>query len=208
MKKNEIGLQDPHCNEYHYNHKRICWTAIFTGALVGLGVAFLLNLFGIAIGLSAVTMGTDGGTGLAIGGLIGLCIAIFVSMFVAGYSSGYLGRLSCPRRNLGVLYGFTTWTVALLLSAAVMAHVSNYVSAYSRTMVGTNVVLTHPESSDANTVTMSKKTTSHQQEPVANVVTTANTLAYAAFVVFGLFFLGAFASCVGASCAMTCRRDD
>ena len=52
-------------------------------------------------------------------------------MSVAGYTAGYLGRHSCSGCNLGILYGFTTWSVALLLTAIVTSHVGNYVSSYS-----------------------------------------------------------------------------
>ncbi|CEK12169.1 hypothetical protein [Legionella hackeliae] len=53
----------------------------------------MLNLFGIAIGLSLFTLNQEGATVLAVGGLLGLLIGIIVSMLVAGYAAGYLGRL-------------------------------------------------------------------------------------------------------------------
>lgn len=110
--------------------KRISWTAIFIGAIVGIGLSFLLGLFGAAIGLSIFSMGANGVITLAVGGLIGIAICIIVSMLAAGYTAGYLGRLYCPRHNLGILYGFSAWTVALMLSAILTTHMSSYLAAY------------------------------------------------------------------------------
>ncbi|KTD25196.1 hypothetical protein [Legionella maceachernii] len=111
--------------------KRISWTAIFTGAIVGVGLSFLLGLLGAAIGLSMVNMGANRMGMVALSGSIGVLISIIISMLVAGYTAGYLGRLYCPRRNLGVLYGFTTWAIILILSAVLTTHMSAYVSTYS-----------------------------------------------------------------------------
>lgn len=110
--------------------KRLSWTAIFIGAIVGIGLSFLLGLFGAAIGLSMFSMGANGDITLAVGGLIGIAICIIVSMLAAGYTAGYLGRLYCPRRNLGILYGFSAWTVALMLSAILTTHMSAYLSSF------------------------------------------------------------------------------
>src|SRR5687767_10657531 len=72
--------------------KAISWTAILAGALVGMGLTFLLNTFSIGIGLSLVRTTEDGLTSLAIGGFIGLLIGAIVSMFAAGFTAGCLGK--------------------------------------------------------------------------------------------------------------------
>lgn len=69
----------------------MCWTAVIAGALVGLGIGFLLNLFGAAIGLSAYKMNQSEAV-LAIGGVIGLLIGVIVAMGASGFVAGYLGR--------------------------------------------------------------------------------------------------------------------
>jgi hypothetical protein len=199
----ETVINESHCTSHPF--KRICWTAILVGALVGVGLGFLLNLFGIAIGLSAFTVNQEGAVALAIGGLLGIVIAVIASMVVAGYAAGYLGRKYCPRRNLGILYGFVTWSVALLLSAAVMTHVNQYVSAYSHVIAGPMTVA----SSDKTVVTMeSNKAPVDKSHQVAKVVVPTHSLACAAFLLFVLFFIGAVSTCVGACWAMNCQRDD
>lgn len=190
---------------YHYPHKRICWTAIIVGSLIGLGLSFLLNLFGVAIGLSAISVGDNGGVSIAIGGFLGFIIAIIASMATAGYAAGYLGRHYCPQRNLGILYGFTTWSVALVLSAALMGTVSNY----SHTMANSNLVVTEDTahynvSNQADTVPYER--TSSQTN--TKVEAASGHLAQGAFMLFGLFFIGAFSACVGACYGMRCQKED
>ena len=111
----------------HCHWKRLSWTAVIVGALVGVGLTFLLALFSAAIGLSAFSMDSTGATTLAVGGFIGVVIGILVSMFLAGWVAGYLGRPYAMGRNLGVLYGFTAWCLALLLTASFAGPIGRYV---------------------------------------------------------------------------------
>ena len=203
-----------HERHYPFTFKRISWSAIFVGALVALGLSFLLNLFAVAIGLSAFTVNESGATVIAIGGLIGLLIGLIASMLVAGYAAGYLGRLYCPKRNLGILYGFTTWSLALVLSAFVATHVSNYASMYSRAATGSAPVVATVNDNNAAPVSVTTKTdtaadtANSDNQKVAKVNVTSEGLAWGAFTLFGLFFIGALASCIGACWAMTCHRED
>lgn len=185
--------------------RRISWSAVFAGALVGVGLGFLLNLFGIAIGLSAYSI-NNGATVVAVGGLIGILIGVIASMLVAGYAAGYLGRGYCPRRNLGILYGFTTWTVALILSAAVSAHISHHVVNYSNAITHTVVAPDNTEGTPSATITNTDKP--QPTKPQVNVQVTPEQLAWTSFTIFVLFFIGAFATCVGACWGMSCKRDD
>ncbi|MDP1604894.1 MAG: hypothetical protein Q8M03_16710 [Legionella sp.] len=206
MVTQNISTHEEHCHLHGF--KRISWTAIFIGALTAVGLGFLLNLFGVAIGLSAINMNSDGGTALAWGGLIGILIGIIVSMVVAGYVAGYLGRLYCPQRNLGILYGFITWTVALILSAVVTASLSQYISSYSNN-VATSVVVSQ---NNTNTVVVETPAADNDAttdaKPAAKVATTPGHLAAGVFMIFALFFIGAISACVGACWGMTCRRAD
>ncbi len=117
--------------------KRISWNAILVGALIGIGLSFLLNLFSVAIGLSIVKTTQEGLATLAIGGFIGLLIGTIVSMFVAGLAAGYLGRPYSIKRNLGIVYGFTTWCSALILMMLLASPIGSYVTSYSS-------FITHP----------------------------------------------------------------
>lgn len=197
---------DPH--HYHMHaFKRISWSAIFVGAFIAVGLSFLLNLFGIALGLSAFAVGKDGSIVLAVGGLLGIIIGVIASMITAGYAAGYLGRLYCPQRNLGIIYGFTTWTVALLLSAVVAAHVGAYISSYSKT-ISNSVFVVHENKTNATQRVAEETAAARTNEPKNQVTTYAKSASCLAFSVFVLFFIGAFASCLGSCWGMSCKRED
>ncbi|KTD19953.1 Uncharacterised protein [Legionella lansingensis] len=193
-----------HCIVHPF--KRISWTAIFAGAIVGVGLGFLLNLFGLAIGLSAFTLNEEGGTVLAIGGLIGILIGVIASTVVAGYTAGYLGRLYCPKRNLGILYGFMTWSIALFLSAILTGHVGQHMGAYAN--VVSSSMAAAPQQSDQTTPQANVQTPPETASTGLNVNVTPRNLAWTAFIIFALFFIGALSACVGACWGMACRKED
>lgn len=186
---------------------RISWSAILTGALIGVGLSFLLNLFGVTIGLSAFSMTEQGVGALAIGGLLGLIISTIASMFFGGFAAGYLGRLYVPKRNLGIVYGFTTWTAIILLSAVITTYIGSYVDTYTSVVTRNMVVATHeaPASSEKTHATSNEKL-----QPVATVNPKDLTsgMAVGAFIVFALFFIGALSSCLGAHYGMSCRSKE
>lgn len=186
----------------------VSWTAILVGALVGVGLSFLFNLFNISIGLAAYnTDSTTGLTAFAVGGFIGIVIGAFVSMFAAGWVAGYLGSSRMAGEHnckMDLVYGFTTWTIALVLSVMLTAHMGKFVMSHTK-------VLTHP---NASAMMMTNDTGTARADDDAGTAVAVNKdktdqLATVAFVTFFLFFLGALASCFGAHCALSCcsRRD-
>ena len=208
IKKNET-IDVPHCCCTPHLLKRISWTAILVGAIVAMGLSFLLNLFGIAIGLSTFTLSKDGAIVLAVGGLIGILIGIVASMLAAGYAAGYLGRLHCPQRNLGIVYGFTTWSVALIFSAVIGAQISAYITSYSNA-ISHSVFVTSQDNTHPSATLSVKNTSSavNTNQKTIKVTASPNSLACAAFSVFAIFFIGALASCFGACWGMSCKRED
>lgn len=184
--------------------KRISWSAILAGAFVGVGLGFLLNLFGVAIGLSAFSMTESGGLSLMLGGLFGLIIATIAAMFFGGLTAGYLGRLYVPKRNLGLIYGFTTWSVSIILTAVLGAYLGSYVNDYSTNITHQSVTVTQEK------VVAKSTNTATAEQKVANMPTkdVSTGIAVGAFVMFSLFFIGAFSSCLGAHYGMTCRCDE
>lgn len=206
---NETELEHRHC---HHHFKRISWSAVLVGALIGVGLGFLLNLFSLAIGLTAFNLNQAGTLVLAAGGFIGLIIGVIVSMFVAGYAAGYLGRFYCPQRNLGIVYGFTTWSLALLLAAVLGAQMSSYLSTYSNSISKSVLVISPVSKTEAATsepvMIKSVSTPNANNQKALTVTAPSNSLTYGAFCVFLLFFIGAVSACVGGCCGMKCKRDD
>lgn len=221
MDNDNIHPHHEHCTTYH--RRRVSWSAIFAGALVGAGLGALLHLYGLAIGLHAFTAPADGtASTIAIGGLLGMLIGVIASMFVAGYTAGYLGRQYCPMKNLGILYGFITWSAALILTALIAHHVTNYATSYRNAISNSELVVDNDSAAAANTLPANKtpaatdKTTvSKSQKPSDNAVATdvkpvatLDNLTITAYIVFGFFFIGALSCCIGACCGMSCKRDD
>lgn len=184
------------------SRKTVSWTAIIVGAFVGLGLTFLLELFNVAISLSIVTTTKEGAVSLAIGGFIGIIIGIIAAMFTAGYTAGYLGRGYCIKRNLGALYGFTTWCVALILTVALTSHLGHYVADYTHFIANpTTIIMPPPPGVEA---VAPNSVVAVEVEPLRN-------LGIGTFLVFVLFFIGALSSCFGGHvgmygcCAKSCR---
>jgi hypothetical protein len=194
-------------NNLHLIH-RICWSAIFAGAFVGLGLGFLLQLYGTAISLSAYSSTPQGASVIALGGLIGMIIGVIAAMATAGFVAGYLGRFHYYPLHGGIIYGFVTWSLILFLSAVITVPMGHFVSTYENTLtratvvVGSNVDDTKVSNdNNTNAVKHHKVTT---DEPVT---VSANKLAWGGWTMFILFFIGAISSCVGASYGMKCKRE-
>ena len=202
----------PNSNSLCHHLKRLSWTAILAGALVGVGASFLLNLLCIGIGLSAFNATPDGATALAIGGFVGLVISAFISMYAAGWVAGYLGRPFAARRHLGELYGFITWSVALILTIMLTSHVSKFVSNYNDTLVvhphaAVVAVTTNDAAPLASQKTVTNAATGEQStQTVVNAEKATNAVGAAAFATFFLFFIGAIASTFGGAVAMRCGK--
>lgn len=165
------------------------WKPIIAGALIAVGLAFLLNLFSIAIGLTAFTTNSEGVETIVLGGLLGTAVGIVSSMFAAGWLTGYLGQRHCNKRHLGALYGFLAWCLALIIAIFLASHAQHYISFYGHFLSGTPDVA------------------------VSNVAVVANNLStkglvISSYIIFILFFLSAFACSLGGHCGMrhTCQN--
>lgn len=183
-------------------HGCFAWKPIFAGALVAIGLSFLLNLFGVAIGLTAFTVNSEGLETLAFGGLIGTAIGIIAAMFAAGWVAGFLGNRHHNYEEkyhcLGALYGFLAWCVALIAAMYLAAHAQEYVTFYGHLISGTGdtaVRVANTPAATTATVTMT------DQQATKLVIST--------YILFALFFLGAFSASLGGYCGMchACKHD-
>ena len=194
-----------------HDHKRICWSAIFAGAFVGVGLGFLLHLFGVAIGLSAYSSAPNGEEVVAIGGVLGFLIGAIASMVASGYTTGYLARCQSSNHLLSIVYGFTTWSLALILSALIVMPITKYVSLYASSLAPSMVDMAQGDNVKVQTTavndTASGKVKVSSKTPATPAVTTKD-LAWGAWIMFIMFFIGAFFSCLGACWAMGCKSDD
>jgi hypothetical protein len=178
--------------------KCISWTAIFVGSIVGVGLGFLLNLFSVAIGLTAYSTSSTGVAAFAVGGFIGFLIGGMIASFVAGYTSGYLAHPHCPKRNSGALYGFTTWALTLIFMVILSGPIARYVVNTTRFVTNTTLV-----QRGMTTPTAMQATTDEESAKKA-----ASDMSQAAFAVFVLAFLSALAGSFGGHFGMVCRPED
>ncbi|KTC93863.1 MULTISPECIES: hypothetical protein [Legionella] len=185
----------------------ISWSAIFSGAFIGVGLGFLLQLYGVAIGLSVFNASPNGTTAIAIGGLIGFLIGVIISMGSAGFVAGYLGRSHHCHCHGGVIYGFLTWSIALLLSALMIMPLSHYTSAYTKNLAPTiSVDQSSPQPIAITSSANSSSSNMAMENNQTNVKVTPNTLTGSSWIMFMLFFIGAISSCIGACMSMKCKQ--
>jgi hypothetical protein len=194
----------------YIHHKRISWTAVLVGALTAIGLSFLLNLFGVAIFLSAYKTMSSGSVFMLILSMLGMIAGLIASTLVAGYTAGYLGRFYCPERNLGIIYGFVTWVMALILGAVLIGLLSQYVVTYtnsiSRTIVSVPLTVSQI-STPVGSTKISSNNKKGGKESIVEVNVTPANLASGAFIIFTFFLLGAVFTCVGATWGMHYERD-
>lgn len=183
-------------NTLHVTDCCLSWKPVVAGALVAIGLAFLLNLFSVAIGLTAFTTNSDGVETLALGGLAATGFGIIVSMFASGWLAGYLGQRHCHKRHLGALYGFLAWCLALILMIFLASHIQSYVSFYGHYLSGTTDIVQVNNAGQVKNVAV-----------VADVH--PKTLVISAYIIFCLFFLSAFSCSLGGHCGMRhcCDKD-
>lgn len=88
------------------------WSAIFGGAILGIGVWILLQVLGMGLGLSAIDTDDAGSLrGVGIGTGIWSIIAPLIAMFVGG---ALAGRLCGVRdRGIGAMHGGVMWALGL-----------------------------------------------------------------------------------------------
>lgn len=187
--------------------KCISWSAIIIGTLFAIGFEFLINLFGFGIGLAAYSSNA-GTTTLEMGGFIAAVLSVMIPLFFAGFISGYIGRLSCVNERLGLIYGFTTWCLALVVSILLVSSAAKFVTVQYETFTNpTSIVtsLTNTSSSSENTVSkahenagMQKNTTMTQEE--------SKSAAKSLLMLFLLFFVGALSSSYGGYVGMRSRE--
>lgn len=108
------------------------WTAIIAGAFVAVGLLFLLELFGIGLDVTAYSAAgapgtTEAAKAFGFGSYIIIVVAGMIAMFIAGYVSGIIGRPTCTSGCHGIVYGFVTWCLALILSFLLVGMSGNYV---------------------------------------------------------------------------------
>jgi hypothetical protein len=192
----------------------ISWSAIIFGAFVAIGLSFLLNAFGTAIGLTTFNISADNITTVAIGGYVAMLVGGIIAMFFAGWVTGYLNRRHCADNRIGSLAGFIAWCLALIIAAMLAGHIGQLFNLNFTTPA--NVRMSSVSNSPASVVatTTDNRTVDHNTKAADNRTVVSEEKAIrdigkALFLTFLLFFAGAVASAIGGYYGMTtCCRDE
>lgn len=184
----------------------VVWSAILMGALAAIGLSFLLNLFSIAIGLTAVATNSTGNGTLALGSFLGLLIGSIACMFFSGWLAGYIARPSYKKINVGGVYGFAAWCLALLITILTASSVGKFIAGSANSLANpaafSEMRVNQPDNLTA--VTISSAT--HDQ--INNPTKSLNAASVGAFLIFILFFVGALSSTIGGYCAGSIKNKD
>lgn len=194
-------------------HRHICtgrclsWSGIIAGAFVAIGLGFLFDVFGLAIGLSAFTTDSSGLAAIAIGGFIGLLIAAVVTTFVGGWVAGFLGNyfnsnLPLHNNRIGALHGFVSWCLALILMVFIMTGINDFIFHFQDTMVNPHASVSRESVSPSPASAMASRVNlGHPGAPTVNATPreekATNIVGMTLFAMFILFFVGAVSATLG-----------
>lgn len=166
----------------------IKWSAIFSGAVIGVGLNFLCNLLALGISLSSFSMDSSGNLSFSVFGFLGFCISAVLAMFVTGWVAG---RAS-PPQNLsiywGVMYGFLAWSLLLIITIILITNMIQYTSFHAN-FTASLVAIKISNNGPMFTETFADLT--HGLE------TSKKILTLNAFLTFILFSIGGCSSCIG-----------
>jgi hypothetical protein len=99
------------------------------------------------------------------------------------------------KRDLGAVYGFLAWCLALIITIFLASHAKDYISFYGHFISGTASAVQVTSNSAVGTVTA--------QMP-------ADAVVISTYIIFTLFFLSAFTCSLGGHCGMRsrCKHDE
>jgi hypothetical protein len=163
------------------------WSAIFSGALVGVGLNFLLNLLALSLNLASFTLNAAGNLSFSLGGFLCFCIFAVIAMFTTGWIAGRLSPpLYSPR--WGVFFGFLAWSILLIITIIIITNMIQY-AAFHANFTANLVAIRISNNTPMMTETFADLT--HGLE-YGKKILTLNAL-----LTFILFFVGSAASCWG-----------
>ncbi|STY31237.1 Uncharacterised protein [Legionella wadsworthii] len=172
----------------------ISWTALFSGALAGVGLNFLLNLLALTIGLCSFSITASGETNLSLWGFGWFILFSLISMFTTGWVAGALSPKILKRKLWGLLIGFLSWSILLIFIIVLLTNMIQYASFHSN--FTSNLV----EVKIRNDSPMLTETKAHRinNSPLTfNIETHKKIITLNAFLTFLLFFTGALSSSIG-----------
>lgn len=196
MTETRTMTTDRHANHCHHHHC-FSWSAVFVGAVIIVGLSFLLNLLSLAVGFSAFNVSEGNKLEFVSGGFIALTAITVIIMYIGGYVAGAMGKANCGKRRLGEVYGFTAWCLALIIGILIASGLSKFIANYDYT-IGRNMP----------SIEIAAKEMTGQDAAAPSTKEAATALSTATFVTFFLFGIGALSASFGGYIGMKKRRSD
>ena len=100
----------------HFHYSLISWGSVFAGAVIAIVVGAMLNLLGLAVGVTATDPGGDGaGPGaLTVFGGLWIAVSTIIGLIVGGWVAAR--SAANPDHHDGALHGAAVWAVSFLLA--------------------------------------------------------------------------------------------
>lgn len=177
--------------------RSISWKAILAGAVASLGLTVLFHLFTLGAGLMTYRQTLLGIDTIASGVFLWLLVGGFAILFISGLMVGSLSHSSPANTANGLIHGFLSWCVYLLISLYFITHLSGY----------TPILL--PKNFLHQQTQMSNERANPKEYSPNNNLTahTAQPIGTASFATFFVFLCGALGSSLGGHYgAKWCRK--
>jgi hypothetical protein len=165
----------------------------------------------MAIGLSVISTNPAGNETYAMGALIGLLIGSIACMFFSGWLAGFVARPCYRSPNIGGLYGFSAWCLALLITILTASYVGKFITESSHLLANASAVSemnAHQHDGVYAVTTVAVDSTPAATNHPAKAANAANAVGVGAFILFVMFFVGALSSTIGGYCAGSKNRKD
>lgn len=162
----------------------LSWHGIFAGVAVAIGLTFLFNLLTVGLGLSLATRNDSGATALAFGGIAWMIVGSYIVLFIPGWVSGRIVSQDCSMSvGCGLLHGFVTWSIYLMLSWVLLSFMTDELTA----AILHSLFVGFP---------------AEQTAAAVNDIQTANRTGYAGLLSFVIFLVGALGCTIGGACGV------
>jgi hypothetical protein len=98
-----------------YAYSLVSWGSVFAGAVIAVALGAMLNIAGVALGLSTLSPGDrDAAEVFTVGAGLWLALSTVVGMLVGGYVAARSAHN--PDHHEGALHGASVWAVGFLLA--------------------------------------------------------------------------------------------
>lgn len=172
----------------------ISWSALYGGAVAGVGLNFLMNLLALGLGVTSFSVSENGDTLFSGWGFSFFIISALCAMFITGWIAGTFTPRVLEKRTWGLLYGFLSWSLLLIFTIILITNFIQYTAFHS------NFTSSLVEIKLKHSLPMLTETAAHKipNSPLSfNIETHKKVITLNALLTFLLFFVGATASALG-----------